>query len=396
MAGYNKNTTYQDGDVIRVADTLNEFSLLDAAFDASSGHTHSGAAGEGAAIPAASIVNVASAGITETDTQGATDNLGARMNTLEASVPLLDAEVVKITGDQSIDGVKTFTSAILSDLTGDVTGNSAGVHTGNVTGDLTGNSAGVHTGAVTGDLTGNSAGVHTGNVTGDLTGDSAGTHTGAVTGNLTGNSAGVHTGNVTGDVTGNLAGNADTSTDCSRSVVAGAGVTGGGALNADVTINVVGGDGITANADDIEVDSTVVRTSGTQTISGTKNFSGMNFTTAPKSDGVSMPIPIAAGRIAISAGGAVTITGQGISSCTDQSSDAFSRTFRIGLSVSGSAAGNLFTVGHSKNILSAHNILNDTGVSTTVVDLQIQNSDATTAVPFNSTEMTIVVWDTGR
>ena len=43
-------------------------------------------------------------------------------------------------------------------------------------------------------------------VTGDLTGNSAGVHTGAVTGNLTGNSAGVHTGAVTGNVTGNLSG----------------------------------------------------------------------------------------------------------------------------------------------------------------------------------------------
>jgi outer membrane lipoprotein SlyB len=41
-----------------------------------------------------------------------------------------------------------------------------------------------------------------GNVTGNLTGDSSGTHTGPVSGNLTGNSNGTHTGNVTGDVTG--------------------------------------------------------------------------------------------------------------------------------------------------------------------------------------------------
>lgn len=58
-----------------------------------------------------------------------------------------------------------------------------------------------------------------------------------------------------------------------RNLVAGTGLTGGGDLTADRTFNVVGGDGITANANDIEVDSTVVRTSGAQTIAGIKTFS---------------------------------------------------------------------------------------------------------------------------
>jgi len=49
------------------------------------------------------------------------------------------------------------------------------------------------------------------------------------------------------------------------SVVAGAGMTGGG-TSGDVTLNVVGGTGITANADEITIDSTVATLTGTQTL----------------------------------------------------------------------------------------------------------------------------------
>ena len=56
-------------------------------------------------------------------------------------------------------------------------------------------------------------------------------------------------------------------------ITAGAGLTGGGDLTTTRTLNVVGGDGITANADDIALDGTVVRTTGTQSIGGAKTFS---------------------------------------------------------------------------------------------------------------------------
>ena len=65
----------------------------------------------------------------------------------------------------------------------------------------------------------------------------------------------------TGDITG---------------VTAGTGMTGGG-TSGTPTLNVIGGDGITANADNIVVDSTVVRTSGNQTIAGDKTFTGANL-----------------------------------------------------------------------------------------------------------------------
>jgi len=51
------------------------------------------------------------------------------------------------------------------------------------------------------------------------------------------------------------------------SVVAGSGLTGGG-VSGDVTLNVIGGTGITANANDIAIDSTVATLTGSQVLTG--------------------------------------------------------------------------------------------------------------------------------
>ena len=57
-------------------------------------------------------------------------------------------------------------------------------------------------------------------------------------------------------------------------LTAGAGLTGTGDITASRTFDIGQGDGITVNANDVAVDSTVVRTSSNQTIAGTKTFSG--------------------------------------------------------------------------------------------------------------------------
>ena len=82
---------------------------------------------------------------------------------------------------------------------------------------------------------------------------------------------------VTGEISGNVA-SATTASNLTRSVNSGDGLTGGGSLNnQDLTLNVVGaaGGGIQVNADSIQVDNTVVRTSGQQNIGGTKTFTSV-------------------------------------------------------------------------------------------------------------------------
>ena len=69
------------------------------------------------------------------------------------------------------------------------------------------------------------------------------------------------------------------------SVTAGSGMTQTGTSTVNPTLNVIGGSGIQVNANDVAVDSTVVRTTGTQTIAGAKTFSNQLTINEPTADG---------------------------------------------------------------------------------------------------------------
>jgi hypothetical protein len=73
------------------------------------------------------------------------------------------------------------------------------------------------------------------------------------------------------NTTGN-ASTATTATNLNRQVIAGNGLTGGGTLTADRTLTVGAGSGISVSSTAVAVDSTVVRTTGNQTIAGVKTF----------------------------------------------------------------------------------------------------------------------------
>ncbi len=61
MAGYSsRQSTYTTGDVVQAADTNDEYTVILAAFDATTGHAHDGTAGEGPLLIATGALNTGS------------------------------------------------------------------------------------------------------------------------------------------------------------------------------------------------------------------------------------------------------------------------------------------------------------------------------------------------
>ncbi len=116
------------------------------------------------------------------------------------------------------------------------------------------------------------------------------------------------------------------------SVVAGSGLTGGGATG-DVTLNVVGGTGITANADDITIDATVATLTGIQTFTNKTLTSPVLTTPNAGTPSALVGTNISGTAASLTAGTATTATNVTVAAESIISSQAVSHQLNVNSTV---------------------------------------------------------------
>jgi len=218
MAGYTRQTTFTTGNTIEVADFNNEFNQLLAAFNNTSGHKLDGTAAEGPVISVLGDSGVATP-----------------LNKILVDTANKHIEFYTDVSSAAVQQVRIQDGAIVPILTNDIDLGTASLEFKDIHIDGT---ASIDTLVI-----GSSTGVTS--VDTDLTSASASDDTLASAKAIKTYVDSVPVGDLT-------------------AIVAGSGLTGTSLSGPIPTLNVIGGTGITANADDIAIDATVTTLTGTQ------------------------------------------------------------------------------------------------------------------------------------
>ena len=218
MAGYTRQTTFTTGNTIEVADFNNEFNQLLAAFNNSTGHKHNGTAAEG---PVIELIGDA--------------GLATPLNKILVDTTNKHLEFYTDVGSAAVQQLRIQDGAIVPILTNDIDLGTVSLEFKDAYFDGTVNLDTLVIGTSTGITS----------VDTDLASVSASDDTLASAKAIKAYVDAVPVGDIT-------------------SIVAGSGLTGTDLSGPIPTLNVIGGTGITANADDIAIDATVTTLTGTQ------------------------------------------------------------------------------------------------------------------------------------